>query len=139
MVPAGANAKPKRAYSIRDDEEARKWPGGVLRYKWFNEDLKIKKNNTWLAAVQLWKDAAPFLEVVEGMPPNPTLGGVGEPIILIESAVFGHSVSFSPIGTAGRSQMNMIGLGDCKNCSAHYAHEIGHSEFSPQKIEYRSI
>lgn len=107
--------------------DSRKWPGGVVRYYWFDQATKDAREDNFLAAVKVWTDRLPFLSFVdEGISQTTTLNG---PVVLTKSD---GRVSSSPRGRALSAESNKIVLGSIGTTDPKigvYVHELGHSKF----------
>ncbi|KAI9775074.1 MAG: hypothetical protein M1839_001466 [Geoglossum umbratile] len=116
-VPTGQNINRRdegeieeRAFSIWPWEFAKKWPGGVIRYKFESTAARAALISGVTEAIRRWKVKTPFLQFIED--PAATL--------TIKHTV-GPNGCWSPVGVG--SVMSL----DTASCDvATYVHEFGH-------------
>ncbi|CAM1511932.1 Fc.00g094450.m01.CDS01 [Cosmosporella sp. VM-42] len=111
----GGNGTSKRDLEGRSisipPTDGRKWPGGVLLYKWAGGVIPATQAK-FLAAAKMWTDRLPFLEITLSSDPSAVV--VGE--------VPGDDLSYATRGCCGGS----ILLGTSSSL-AWAAHSIGHT------------
>jgi cysteine-rich repeat protein len=111
----------KRAYSIFPWASSRKWPFGVIRYRYADADTETTRGPKFEAAIKRWTNMLPSLQFIK----DPVPSSVVEPGVLVVRSVY-EIATYSYVGMAPFPQI-LLGRPELPESDYWYTHGIGHT------------